>query len=103
MSDAIIDPDPDVIKNSLAKKMGARTEYMHRLQTLQDADRLLLAGHYPNINNENAKRAGGNGRLTTTEFDSVATQILAEAGPGIAAGAYAKVTVKPFKHVFPRV
>ena len=46
--------------------------------------------------------AGFTGSVVLAEFDSLASaQTWAEADPYSAAGVYAKVTVKPFKNVFP--
>ncbi|MGH8119993.1 MAG: YciI family protein [Gammaproteobacteria bacterium] len=90
------------VENSLEKRMGARPLHVARLQALQDEGRLLLAGPHPKIDSDNPGPAGFTGSLIVAEFPSLAdAQEWADADPYIAAGVYAKVTVKPFKKVFP--
>ncbi len=97
---AVISED---VSDSLEKRMSARPAHLARLQSLQDAGRLVLAGPHPLIDTENPGTAGFSGSLVVAEFDSlVDAQLWADADPYIAAGVYAKVTVKPFKKVFPQ-
>jgi uncharacterized protein YciI len=97
---AIISED---VAHSLEKRMSARPAHLERLQQLQDAGRLLLAGPHPAIDSDNPGEAGFTGSLVVAEFDNLETaQQWADADPYIAAGVYAKVTVKPFKKVFPQ-
>jgi uncharacterized protein YciI len=97
---AIISED---IENSLEKRIPARPAHVGRLQALQDEGRLLLAGPHPAIDSENPGDAGFTGSLVVAEFDSLeAAQAWADADPYNHAGVYAKVTVKPFKKVFPQ-
>lgn len=97
---AIISED---IENSLEKRIPARPAHVDRLQALQDEGRLLLAGPHPAIDSENPGDAGFTGSLVVAEFDSLqAAQSWADADPYHHAGVYAKVTVKPFKKVFPQ-
>ena len=96
---AIISQDVD---NSLEKRASVRADHIARLQVLQDEGRLLVAGPHPKIDSEDPGPAGFTGSLIVAEFDSLtAAQEWADADPYIAAGVYAKVTVKPFKKVFP--
>jgi len=96
---AIICEDVD---NSLEKRMSVRPRHIARLQALQDEGRLLLAGPHPKIDSDNPGPAGFTGSLIIAEFPSLAeAQQWADADPYIDAGVYAKVTVKPFKKVFP--
>ena len=88
--------------DSLPKRLESRPAHLERLQTLQDAGRLLLAGPCPAIDNEDPGPAGFTGSLIVAEFDSLEeAQDWADADPYLAAGVYKKVTVKPFKKVFP--
>lgn len=97
---AIISQD---VNDSLAKRISARPAHLKRLQQLQDAGRLILAGPHPLIDSENPGEAGFSGSLIVAEFDSLeAAQAWAGDDPYIEADVYATVTVKPFKKVFPQ-
>ena len=97
---AIISED---VANSLELRLSARPAHIKRLQDLQDAGRLVLAGPHPAIDSDNPGAAGFTGSLIVAEFDSQQdAQSWADADPYITAKVYAKVTVKPFKKVFPQ-
>jgi uncharacterized protein YciI len=90
------------VTDSLNLRLAARPAHLERLQALQQAGRLLLAGPFPNIDGNDPGSAGFSGSLIVAEFDSLAdAQAWAEADPYVAAGVYAGVSVKPFKKVFP--
>ena len=90
------------VENSLEKRLAARPQHIARLLALQDEGRLLLAGPHPQIDSDNPGPAGFSGSLIVAEFPSLAdAQHWADTDPYIAAGVYKKVTVKPFKKVFP--
>jgi len=90
------------VTDSLNLRLAARPAHLERLQALQQAGRLLLAGPFPNIDGNDPGSAGFSGSLIVAEFDSLAdAQAWAEADPYVAAGVYAGVSVKPFKRVFP--
>lgn len=96
---AIISED---VENSLGKRLSVRPKHLHRLQELQEAGRLVTAGPHPAIDSENPGDAGFTGSLIIAEFASLEeARQWAENDPYIEAGVYAKVTVKPFKKVFP--
>ena len=97
---AIISKD---VEDSLEKRKGVRDRHIARLQALQDEGRLLTAGPHPKIDSEDPGPAGFSGSLIIAEFDSLedATR-WADEDPYIEAGVYEKVTVKPYKKVFPR-
>ena len=87
--------------NSLEKRKAARPEHLARLQALRDAGRLIIAGPFPAVDNEDPSEAGFTGSLIVAEFSSLeAAQGWADADPYMAAGVYAHVQVKPFKQVF---
>lgn len=91
------------VEDSLQKRLAARPAHLERLQVLQDQGRLVLAGPHPAIDTENPGEAGFTGSLIVAEFANLpAAQQWANADPYIAAGVYARVTVKPFKQVFPQ-
>ncbi len=96
---AIISEDrPD----SLTARLATRPTHVERLQALQNAGRLLIAGPHPAIDAENPGDAGFTGSLVVAEFASLQqAQQWADADPYVAAGVYEKVTVKPFKKVLP--
>jgi uncharacterized protein YciI len=90
------------VPDSLEKRMTVRPEHLKRIQALQDAGRLILAGPYPAIDNQDPGPAGFSGSLIVAEFESLeAAQAWANADPYVSAGVYRKVTVKPFKKVLP--
>lgn len=90
------------VGNSLQDRMAARPKHLERLTALQDQGRLILAGPHPAIDSEDPGESGFSGSLVVAEFDSLddATS-WADADPYVAAGVYEKVTIKPFKKVFP--
>jgi len=97
---AIISED---VADSLDKRLAVRPAHIKRLQELQDAGRLILAGPHPSIDSDNPETAGFTGSLVVAEFDNLAAaQQWADVDPYIDAGVYTKVTVKPFKKVFPQ-
>jgi uncharacterized protein YciI len=97
---AIISED---VAESVEKRLSARPAHIKRLQELQDAGRLVLAGPHPSIDSDNPGAAGFTGSLVVAEFDSLTeAQQWANVDPYIDAGVYARVIVKPFKKVFPQ-
>ncbi len=90
------------VADSLTARLAARPAHLARLQALQDAGRLLLAGPHPAIDSNDPGEAGFSGSLIVAEFESLeAATAWAEADPYRAAGVYAGVQVKPFRKVFP--
>lgn len=88
--------------DSLAARLAARPAHLERLKTLQDEGRMILAGPCPTIDSPDPGPAGFSGSLIVAEFTSLeAAKAWADADPYVAAGVYEKVTVKPFKKVFP--
>lgn len=91
------------VADSLSKRLAARPQHLQRLNILQDDGRLVLAGPLPAIDSDNPGDAGFSGSLIVAEFASQQdAQNWADADPYISAGVYARVTVKPFKQVFPQ-
>jgi len=96
---AIISED---VPNSLPKRKTARPAHLERLETLKNQGRLLIAGPHPSIDSDDPGEAGFSGSLVVAEFDALEqAQAWADDDPYVAAGVYAKVTVKPFKKVLP--
>ena len=96
---AIIAEDKE---GSLEARLAARPAHLERLKSLQRNGRLLLAGPHPAIDSEDPDSAGFTGSLVIAEFSDLdSARAWAEADPYVQAGVYDKVTVKPFKKVFP--
>ena len=96
---AIIGED---VPDSLDRRLAARPAHLERLQALQQAGRLLLAGPFPAIDSSDPGAAGFSGSLIVAEFDSLAdARAWADADPYVAAGVYDGVSVKPFRKVLP--
>lgn len=97
---AIISED---VPGSLELRKQTRLAHLERLQSLQNDGRLLLAGPHPVIDAEDPGPAGFTGSLVVAEFATLAeAQAWADADPYRQAGVYARVSVKPFKKVFPQ-
>ena len=87
---------------SLNRRLAARPAHLERLQALQAAGRLILAGPCPAIDSPDPGPAGFSGSLIVAEFPSLdEAKAWAEADPYVAAGVYAAVDVRPFKKVLP--
>jgi len=91
------------VPDSLDNRLAARPAHLARLVELEAAGRMVLAGPCPAIDSPDPGPAGFAGSLIVAEFDSLAAaQAWADADPYVAAGVYARVTVRPFRQVFPR-
>lgn len=96
---AIIGQD---VANSLQKRLAVREEHLQRLRQLQDEGRLLLAGPFPAIDNEDPAEAGFSGSLIVAEFSSLEDAIdWSKQDPYSLTGVFESVSVKPYKKVFP--
>lgn len=88
--------------DSLARRLSARPEHLHRLQQLQDEGRLLLAGPLPAIDAIDPGEAGYSGSLVIAEFDSIEdARHWADEDPYTVQGVFERITIKPFRKVFP--
>lgn len=88
--------------NTLEQRLAARPAHIARLTQLKNEERLFCAGPFPAIDSNDPGAAGFTGSLIVAEFESlIAAQAFADSDPYIAAGVYARVTVKPFKKVLP--
>ena len=88
--------------DSLEARLAARPAHVARLHALRDEGRLIIAGPNPAIDSEDPGDAGFSGSIIIAEFDSLeAARAWADADPYVESGAYASVTVKPFKRVLP--
>lgn len=90
------------VPGTLEKRLAARPAHLERLQALQAAGRLILAGPCPAIDSPDPGPAGFSGSLIVADFPSLAdAKAWADADPYVSAGVYAKVEVRPFKKVLP--
>ncbi len=90
------------VPDSLPLRKEARPAHLERLKLLQAEGRLVLAGPFPAVENDDPGVAGFTGSLIVAEFDSLgAAHQWADLDPYSLAGVYARVTIKPFKQVFP--
>ena len=91
------------VPNSLDRRLAARPAHLERLNALQQAGCLLLAGPVPAIDGNDPGAAGFTGSVIVAEFASLAdAQAWADADPYSTTGVFARCTVKPFKKVFPQ-
>lgn len=87
---------------TLEQRLAARPAHLERLQALQKDGRLLVAGPFPAIDSPDPGPAGFTGSLIVAEFASLAdAQAWADTDPYVAAGVYARVSIKPFRKVLP--
>ena len=85
-----------------SKREAARPAHLKRLQDLQDAGRLLMAGPVPAIDSEEPGPAGFLGSLIVASFASKAdAQAWLDIDPYMLEGVYAATMIRPFKKVIP--
>jgi len=90
------------VENSLEDRLKSREAHLGRLKALMAEGRLLLAGPHPAIDSDDPGDAGFSGSLVVVDFPSLdEARQWADDDPYFAAGVYASVIVKPFKHVLP--
>lgn len=88
--------------NSLAKRLQDRPQHLARLESLQNAGRLLLAGPFPAIDSNDPGTNGYTGSLIIAEFNSLAeAEDWARNDPFMISGVYQQVNVKPFRKTLP--
>lgn len=91
------------VPNSIEQRLASRPAHLARLMELDAAGRLVLGGPFPAIDSPDPGPAGFSGSLIVAEFESLAAaQAWADADPYRSAGVYARVTVRPFRQVFPK-
>jgi hypothetical protein len=89
------------VENSLELRRKARPAHVQRLQELQEAGRLIIAGPHPRVDSDDPGPAGFSGSLIIAEFVSLdEAEKWARQDPYVKGGVYQLVTVKPFKRVF---
>jgi len=87
---------------SLEKRVSSRPAHLQRLRALQAEGQLLTAGPFPAVDCEDPGATGFTGSLIVAEFDSLSdAQKWADSDPYVTSGVFKRITVKPFKRVFP--
>ena len=88
--------------DSLDARLAVRAEHVARLEQLKQQGRLIIAGPNPAVDSPDPGDAGFSGSIIIAEFESLeAAQAWADDDPYIRSGAYASVSVKPFRKVLP--
>lgn len=89
-------------EDSQEKRRSVRQAHLSRLQLLNKEGRLLIAGPLLKKDHENPLIAGIKGSLIVAEFANIAAaKAWAAADPYVTADVYARVTIEPFKKVYP--
>jgi uncharacterized protein YciI len=84
------------------KRAAARPAHLLRIQELVDSGRLVLAGPLPAVDSPDPGPAGMSGSLIVGEFESLsAAQSWIDADPYVTQRVFERVTVKPFRQLFP--
>ncbi|WP_137939275.1 YciI family protein [Chitinivorax sp. B] len=88
--------------DSLDTRLSVRAAHLARLQALQDAGRLLVAGPCPSIDSPDPGPAGFSGSIVIAEFDSLeAAERWFNDDVYVTKGVFSHISVKPFKKVLP--
>ena len=87
------------VADSADNRKAHRTEHVARLDALDEAGRLIIAGPTPITHGESAM----SGSVIIAEFDSFEdAQAWADQEPYLRGGVYSHVDIKPFIHVRPK-
>ncbi len=90
------------VPDSLEKRKAVREAHLERIQKLVSEGRVLLAGAFPAVDNDDPGPAGFTGSLMVVDFPDLAgAQAWAQADPYVSGGVFESVEVKPFKPVLP--
>jgi len=96
---AIIGED---VPDGQAKRAAARPAHMDHIKELVEAGRIILAGPFPGIDSPDPGPAGMAGSLIVAEFESLeAARAWIDADAYVTQGVFGKVTVRPFRQVYP--
>lgn len=88
--------------DSLERRKACRPAHLQRIQALADAGRVLLAGPFPAVDNEDPGEAGFTGSLMVVDFpDLEAATDWAKEDPYMQQGVFEQINVKPFMPVLP--
>jgi uncharacterized protein len=91
------------VPNSLAQRLQARPAHLKRVEALQAAGRLIVAGPFPAIDAADPGPAGFTGSLLIAEFGSQQeAEAWLRADPYVEQGIFQHTKVRPFKQIFPK-
>src|SRR5258708_255086 len=91
------------IPDSLQKRPAARPTPLKRVDHLIAAGKLIVGGAFPAIDSIDPGPAGMTGNLIVAEFGSLEdAKAWINADPYVTEGVFARVTVKPYRKVFPK-
>lgn len=89
-------------EDTFEKRRATRPAHLKRLEELEKEGRLLIAGPIMKEDNENPLIGGIKGSLIVAKFNNIEEATAwAAADPYVTAEVYARVTIHPFKKVFP--
>lgn len=89
--------------DSFEKRRSVRVAHLKRLEVLANEGRLITAGPLLEHDDENPLTAGIKGSLIIAQFNNLQeAQEWAVADPYTTAQVYSRVTVFPYKKVFPK-
>lgn len=90
------------VASGLPRRMAARPAHLAHVDELIQAGRLVLAGPIPGIDSPDPGPAGMVGSIIIAEFESLdAATAWIDADSYVTEGVFGKVTVRPFKQIFP--
>jgi uncharacterized protein YciI len=90
------------VPDGQAKRAAARPAHLAHIDELIEAGRIVLAGPFPGIDSPDPGPAGMVGSLIVAEFESLAAaQAWIDADAYVTGGVFGKVTVRPFRQVYP--
>jgi uncharacterized protein YciI len=91
------------VRNGLEKRASARPAHLKHVDELIAKGKLVIGGAFPAIDSNDPGPAGMTGSLIVAEFNSLEeAEAWINADPYVTEGVFAKLTVKPFRKVFPK-
>ncbi len=90
------------VPGSLERRVKARPAHLQRVEARIAEGKLVLAGAFPAIDSPDPGPAGFSGSLIVGEFESLEeARAWIDADPYVTEGVFARVSVQPFRKVFP--
>ena len=90
------------VADGLPRRMAARPAHLAHVDELIQSGRMVLGGPIPGIDSPDPGPAGMVGSLIIAEFESLeAATAWINADSYVTEGVFARVTVRPFKQIFP--
>jgi uncharacterized protein YciI len=89
-------------EDSMEKRRSTRAAHLQRLTLLEDENRLLIAGPLLKKDFDENMSFGASGSMIVAEFENLeAAKAWAAADPYVTAEVFERITVAPFKKVYP--